>query len=35
VKPVIDRVFPLSETAKAIQYLGDGLVKGKVVVKVN
>jgi NADPH:quinone reductase-like Zn-dependent oxidoreductase len=35
VKPVIDRVFPLSETAKAIQYLGDGLAKGKVVVKVN
>jgi NADPH:quinone reductase-like Zn-dependent oxidoreductase len=35
VKPVIDRVFPLSETSKAIQYLGDGLAKGKVVVKVN
>ncbi len=34
VMPVIDRTFPLNETAKAVQYLGDGLVKGKVVVKV-
>jgi NADPH:quinone reductase-like Zn-dependent oxidoreductase len=34
VKPVIDRTFPLSETAKAVQYLGQGLVKGKVVVKI-
>jgi NADPH:quinone reductase-like Zn-dependent oxidoreductase len=35
VKPVIDRTFPLSDTAKAIQYLGDGLCKGKVVVKIS
>jgi NADPH:quinone reductase-like Zn-dependent oxidoreductase len=34
VKPVVDRTFPLNETAKAVQYLGDELVKGKVVVKV-
>lgn len=34
VKPVIDRIFTLVDTPKAIQYLGDGLCKGKVVVKV-
>lgn len=35
VKPVIDRIFPLVDTPKAIQYLGDGLCKGKVVVKIS
>lgn len=34
VKPVIDKVFQLSDTPKAVQYLTDGLSKGKVVVKV-
>ena len=32
VKPVIDKVFPLSETAEALRYLGDGRMKGKVVI---
>jgi NADPH:quinone reductase-like Zn-dependent oxidoreductase len=32
--PVIDRTFPLSETAKAIQYLTEGHARGKVVVTV-
>lgn len=35
VMPVIDKTFPLSDTGKAIQYLGDGNAKGKVVVKVS
>jgi NADPH:quinone reductase-like Zn-dependent oxidoreductase len=30
--PVIDKVYPLEQTAEAIQYLGDGEVQGKVVV---
>lgn len=34
IKPVIDKVFPLSETAQAIKYIGDGLVKGKVVITI-
>ena len=34
VKPVIDRSFPLSETAKAFQYYGEGRSQGKVVVTV-
>ncbi|MFD2445545.1 NAD(P)-dependent alcohol dehydrogenase [Bacillus sp. CGMCC 1.16607] len=32
VKPVIDRQFSLSEVGKAIQYLGEGHAKGKVVI---
>ncbi len=32
IKPVIDEVFPLRETAAAIQKLGDGRSKGKVIV---
>lgn len=35
VRPAIDRTFPLPETAAAIQYLRDGLVRGKVVVTVD
>ena len=35
VKPVIDKIFPLSETGKALQYIGDGHVKGKVIIAVN
>lgn len=34
VTPAIDRVFPLAETAQAIQYLVDGHARGKVVVRV-
>jgi NADPH:quinone reductase-like Zn-dependent oxidoreductase len=33
VKPVIDRWYPLSETAEALRYLGAGHAKGKVVIK--
>jgi NADPH:quinone reductase-like Zn-dependent oxidoreductase len=32
VKPVIDRWYPLSETAEALRYLGTGHAKGKVVI---
>ena len=32
VVPVIDRRYPLSETAEAIQYLEKGHAQGKVVV---
>lgn len=34
LKPVIDRVFPLSETPKAIEYLEQGHAQGKVVITV-
>jgi NADPH:quinone reductase-like Zn-dependent oxidoreductase len=32
VKPVIDRLYPLSETAEALRYLGAGHARGKVVI---
>jgi NADPH:quinone reductase-like Zn-dependent oxidoreductase len=32
VAPVIDRVYPLSDTAEALRHLGDGSALGKVVV---
>lgn len=32
VKPIIDRLYPLTEVAAAIKYLGEGHVKGKVVI---
>jgi NADPH:quinone reductase-like Zn-dependent oxidoreductase len=32
VTPVIDRCFPLKETAEAMRYFGEGNVKGKVVI---
>jgi NADPH:quinone reductase-like Zn-dependent oxidoreductase len=35
VKPLIDRRYPLSETAKAIQYLEEGHAQGKVVITVE
>ncbi len=34
IKPVVDRCFPLSETAEAFQYFGEGHFKGKVVITV-
>ncbi len=34
VKPVIDKVFALGETADALRYLGTGHARGKVVIKV-
>ena len=35
IKPVVDRCFPLSETAGAFRYFGEGHFKGKVVVTVE
>ena len=35
VKPIIDKQYPLSEVGQAIQYLGDGHVKGKIVITVG
>jgi NADPH:quinone reductase-like Zn-dependent oxidoreductase len=35
VVPVIDRRYPLSETAEALRYLGEGHVKGKIVITVE
>ena len=35
IKPVVDRCFPLSETAEAFQYFGEGQFKGKVVITVK
>ncbi len=35
IVPVIDRRYPLSETAKALRYLEEGHVRGKVVITVD
>jgi NADPH:quinone reductase-like Zn-dependent oxidoreductase len=35
VVPVIDRCYPLGETAEAIRYLEDGHARGKVVITVT
>jgi NADPH:quinone reductase-like Zn-dependent oxidoreductase len=35
VVPVIDRCYPLSEAAEALQYLGEGHAKGKVVITIG
>jgi NADPH:quinone reductase-like Zn-dependent oxidoreductase len=35
VTPAIDRTYPLSEAADAIQYLHDGQARGKVVITVD
>ena len=34
IVPVIDRRYPLSETGKALGYLGEGHARGKVVITV-
>lgn len=34
VTPVIDRVFSLSECSQAIEYVGDGHVRGMVVISI-
>ena len=34
VKPLIDKRYPLSETAQALRYLGEGHARGKVVITV-
>jgi len=33
--PAIDRCFPLSETAEAFRYFGEGHFKGKIVITVE
>jgi NADPH:quinone reductase-like Zn-dependent oxidoreductase len=35
VTPVIDRRYPLSETAQAVSYLEQGHAKGKVIITVS
>jgi NADPH:quinone reductase-like Zn-dependent oxidoreductase len=35
IVPVIDRRYPLREVPEALRYLGEGLVKGKVVITVD
>ena len=35
VVPVIEKCYPLSETAEAIRYLAKGHARGKVVIRVN
>lgn len=35
VKPVIDRCYPLSETAEALRYIGEGHARGKVVISME
>ena len=35
IKPVVDRCFPLSKTAEAFQYFGEGHFKGKIVITVE
>jgi NADPH:quinone reductase-like Zn-dependent oxidoreductase len=34
VKPAVDRIYPLSETAEAMRYLGTGHAKAKIVLKI-
>ena len=33
LRPVVDRVFPFSETKEALDYLETGRAKGKVVIR--
>jgi NADPH:quinone reductase-like Zn-dependent oxidoreductase len=35
VKPVIDRTYPLSQTAEAFRYYGEGHARGKVVITID
>ena len=35
IHPVIDRTFPLSEVPEALQYMGDGRARGKIVITVD
>ncbi|ELR72023.1 putative zinc-binding oxidoreductase [Fulvivirga imtechensis AK7] len=35
VKPIIDKVYPLADLPQAIRMLGEGQIKGKVVIKMN
>ena len=35
VTPVIDKIYPLSETITAIRYMQDGHARGKVVINIS
>lgn len=35
IKPIIDRVYPLQQTAEAIKYLSQGHARGKVLIAIN
>ena len=35
IAPVIDRTYPLSETAEAVGHVGEGHARGKVVITVD
>jgi len=35
LRPVIDRQYPLSETAEAVRYVGTGQARAKVVIDVG
>jgi len=35
IVPIIDRYYPLDKVAEALQYFGEGQVKGKIVITVN
>ena len=35
LKPVIDRCYPMEETADAFRYFGEGRFKGKIVITIN
>jgi NADPH:quinone reductase-like Zn-dependent oxidoreductase len=35
VKPVIDRRYPLPEAAEALRYMGEGHIRGKVVITID
>jgi NADPH:quinone reductase-like Zn-dependent oxidoreductase len=34
IRPVVDRIYPLSEAAEALETMGEGHVQGKLVVRV-
>ena len=33
--PVIDKIYPLTETADAFRYFETGIFKGKIIIRVN
>ncbi|WP_372367125.1 NADP-dependent oxidoreductase [Candidatus Uabimicrobium sp. HlEnr_7] len=35
IRPIVDRIFPFSETQKALDYVESGRAKGKVIVKIK
>jgi NADPH:quinone reductase-like Zn-dependent oxidoreductase len=35
VKPVIDREYPMNETAEALRYLEEGHARGKIVITIE